>query len=675
MISSTDRIGKNEKVSPKALRLLELVGAGYKVPPFLIITSEELGRVCGGLNCDRARLAKLVSEILHVFPCNKYAVRSSVETEDLENSSQAGQFKTVLNVAPSSLHESMFSVIQVALEKLPRGIAQCSIIVQEFIEPDYAGVIFTRNPIMGREMVVEYRHGVGDKVVGGEDVVRIRYLQSYAKQYVHALANIEELSKTASAIERMYNFPQDIEWAQEGGTTFILQCRPITSITKAAWEGIVHVESNLPSGDTFYYEKTSISETFPCPRPLALSILMMLYSKGGPVEKAYKHIGVKYVTNENLLHVFGNEVLVDRNIELQTLFPILGYKKANSDIVKWETWYGMLSTCRNVWALSRLSVRRHLRHELQIKYITEAVSSNPLSIEDNIHLLRNHYSSIFEINIFAQKALSNLKRHLGKDSRYLSGLLGTEGLNQEGELSDTSLRGNSINIDDNSLFMSTRESLVDSEVGRVTGVWWTSLPKWKQVGLTRHVECAKKYMRLRESARVLSVRLINCLRKSVEERGVELFPNTSDLIYFATINEILEKHISRGSCEDRKKLYEHYSHLVIPSYIASFVKAEKKTLCNIGVSPGVGQGVIVTKSDIESVPGKKILYTEILSPDLVRYFNSVVGIISKSGGMLSHLAIMAREAKIPVVVLEGSFDVPVGSVGSIDGLTGELKVF
>jgi pyruvate,water dikinase len=111
-----------------------------------------------------------------------------------------------------------------------------------------------------------------------------------------------------------------------------------------------------------------------------------------------------------------------------------------------------------------------------------------------------------------------------------------------------------------------------------------------------------------------------------------------------------------------------------PSYFASFVKSTKKTSHNIGVSSGIGEGIFVTKANIGTVTGKKILYTEVLSPDIVQYFDSIVGIVSNSGGMLSHLAIMAREAKIPVVVTNSSKTIPFGKIGSINGLTGELKV-
>jgi pyruvate,water dikinase len=56
-------------------------------------------------------------------------------------------------------------------------------------------------------------------------------------------------------------------------------------------------------------------------------------------------------------------------------------------------------------------------------------------------------------------------------------------------------------------------------------------------------------------------------------------------------------------------------------------------------------------------------------------FHKVKGIISESGGMLSHCAIIARECKIPAVVsVKGALNLKDGSNVSIDGDSGEIRV-
>jgi len=45
----------------------------------------------------------------------------------------------------------------------------------------------------------------------------------------------------------------------------------------------------------------------------------------------------------------------------------------------------------------------------------------------------------------------------------------------------------------------------------------------------------------------------------------------------------------------------------------------------------------------------KIVVVQTLNPELITYFDYISGIISVQGSLLSHLAIVARERKIPVV--------------------------
>ncbi len=71
------------------------------------------------------------------------------------------------------------------------------------------------------------------------------------------------------------------------------------------------------------------------------------------------------------------------------------------------------------------------------------------------------------------------------------------------------------------------------------------------------------------------------------------------------------------------------------------------------VSAGVAQGILVNKETIErDIPKNQtiILQTEMLSPGLTKYFDKISGIVSNNGGLLSHLAIIAREKNIPVLV-------------------------
>ncbi len=111
----------------------------------------------------------------------------------------------------------------------------------------------------------------------------------------------------------------------------------------------------------------------------------------------------------------------------------------------------------------------------------------------------------------------------------------------------------------------------------------------------------------------------------------------------------------------------------LPSTLVSkFVKLENKVL--IGVSTGIAEGELVSLDGLGR-RGKKILYTKILSPDLVSCFDKIEGIVSESGSLLSHLAIMARENSIPVVVnvdLKRE-DIVLGETVVINGSEGSVE--
>jgi phosphohistidine swiveling domain-containing protein len=236
-----------------------------------------------------------------------------------------------------------------------------------------------------------------------------------------------------------------------------------------------------------------------------------------------------------------------------------------------------------------------------------------------------------------------------------------------------SLRGNSLNIDDITPFTARRT--IATEHMATTGFekWWSSLPHWKQIGFTPHIERARGYVKLREYARMLSVRLIDNLRTTIEDQATVLFPETKDLLFFATIEEIIGGEVVKSRCEERQREYKERLPLVMPQYVASFVKAPTNSHC-VGVSPGIAEGVIVARENLNDNPQEKILYTERLTPDIVQYFSSIKGIVSQHGGILSHLAIMARESGIPVLVTNGSFSTPLGKRCRINGLTGEVTV-
>lgn len=109
------------------------------------------------------------------------------------------------------------------------------VLVQRMIDADVAGVLFTVHPTRGREdeMLVEACSGTAHDLVGGritgETTLVISGVAAQASELLGT--RLEVLLEAARRIERTEGSPQDIEWAFEGGRLWILQARPITGFS------------------------------------------------------------------------------------------------------------------------------------------------------------------------------------------------------------------------------------------------------------------------------------------------------------------------------------------------------------------------------------------------------------------------------------------------------------
>ena len=132
----------------KALALIKLQQGGFTVPHFLV--------------CDVSWSKKQISEnIDRELPTVDYfAVRSSATNEDSKEQSFAGHFYSGLAVT----REAVFDEISKVNESFGKMLG--SVIVQEFIPSDTAGVMFTE--VDGNTVVVNATVGLCQPVVNGE---------------------------------------------------------------------------------------------------------------------------------------------------------------------------------------------------------------------------------------------------------------------------------------------------------------------------------------------------------------------------------------------------------------------------------------------------------------------------------------------------------------------------
>ena len=189
--------------------------------------------------------ASIFEEILD-FNKNTYAVRSSSSNEDGENKSFAGQYITELfcgtmEFTIKSIRKCWKSLLGVGLEKYQDENTDNlfgGIIIQRMINADYAGVMFTKNPVSNNKdcIIIECCKGVAAKLVDNRVIPDRYFINKKTMEITGQISEhnilkekIMELCEIGKKLEDYYNCDLDIEWACENNILYLIQCRPITT--------------------------------------------------------------------------------------------------------------------------------------------------------------------------------------------------------------------------------------------------------------------------------------------------------------------------------------------------------------------------------------------------------------------------------------------------------------
>ncbi len=241
----------------KAATLAVLRRAGFEVPPGIVVSAE-------GLNDTHDELPEAVRKTLAEVPDllgpGPWAVRSSSTAEDSEWASFAGQFETVLNVDRAGLADAVLRCCRSGLTDRVRAYGgdretgSMAVLIQPMIAADAAGVAFTTDPVTGRHRtVIEAVQGLGERLVSGAATPERWIVEengSIAAPSVATALNAEKarsVGDLARKVELHLGRPQDIEWAIGGGSLWLLQARPITTLPRPGPE-LIPIPIDVPPG-------------------------------------------------------------------------------------------------------------------------------------------------------------------------------------------------------------------------------------------------------------------------------------------------------------------------------------------------------------------------------------------------------------------------------------------
>jgi pyruvate,water dikinase len=239
-------VGKWSQAGGKGAALARFYQAGYPVPDGFVIlprafsgdtlTPQAWEGVKGHLKRMRAAHPKIA-----------FAVRSSALSEDSLQASFAGEFETVLDVhSDEMIHAAIHEVHRSRDSERVRAYNQAkkikashdmAVVVQQLIRADISGVLFTADPVSGERgvMIGNFVYGFGEELVSGESEP-YTFTLAHPKGKYAGPADLKrhgvKLYRLARKLEDDLDNAQDIEWAIANGKLYLLQSRPITTLTE-----------------------------------------------------------------------------------------------------------------------------------------------------------------------------------------------------------------------------------------------------------------------------------------------------------------------------------------------------------------------------------------------------------------------------------------------------------
>lgn len=203
------------------------------------------------------------------------AIRSSATAEDLPDASFAGQQDTFLHVKGTEevieyvrkCWASLFEARAIFYREendFDHSKVLIAVVVQQMVDADKAGVMFTVNPSTGENIaLIEGSWGLGEAVVSGtvtpdnyavnkedNEIITVKISdkksmfandeegtskevpvpEDLRNKRVLSDEELIKLTEMGKRIQAHYGKPQDTEWAMEGEDLFLLQSRPITTL-------------------------------------------------------------------------------------------------------------------------------------------------------------------------------------------------------------------------------------------------------------------------------------------------------------------------------------------------------------------------------------------------------------------------------------------------------------
>jgi pyruvate,water dikinase len=593
--------------------------------------------------------------------------RSSSVIEDTSTSSMAGQFATIADIRDLRDLERAVQAVLDSRARTGAGAAPMAVLVQPMVEPAVAGVLFGIDPVTGRtdRRVVSAVEGSPEPLVSGA-VVGARYVLDERGRAVYVERDdgprlrpreLRRLGALATQVAEVFGGPQDVEWAvTTEGHLLLLQSRPVTTEANGVPVGPVYGPG--PIAETFPEPLTELEQDLWVP-PLkeALAQAVRLAGTASKRDVAASAIVVTVRGHVGIdLRLAGE--LVERPSLLQRLNPVPPIRRL-----------------RGAWRVGRLrSALPSLAEHLLDRTDADLRAVPPLQALTNRQLLA-----------LLHRSRDALRAHHAHE--ILMGLLV--------DTATTRMTGASIAL--RVLIEAREDGLTDSEILEHSPVVLALVPPRisarsalpataDTLSLGPTPESGNEAAVLREALRLRARWVQELASRAAWELGERLVADGDlpdvELIRHLTLDH-LDAIITKRAIVVPGLVQAHH-HDFGTRLPARFRMSDTGQAISVphareaGGGTGAGGGIArgpVTHDASDPPPGS-VLVTTTLSPGLGPRLVHLVGIVAETGSVLSHLAILAREANVATVVgYAGAVeDLPEGTVVTVDGDTGRVTV-
>ncbi|MGE3918108.1 MAG: PEP/pyruvate-binding domain-containing protein [Hyphomicrobiaceae bacterium] len=303
-----------DDVGNKAMRLGALLGKGIPVPDGVVLTPAFVARWSEVAPDDRRRLCRRIVRAAGRGPFavrssaaaeDQAAASHAGVFESVTDVTEDGLAEAIDRVAAS------FGSGRAAT--YGTGAGEGAILVQRMIAGRHAGVLFTRAPDAAGLSLVEVVTGGAEALVSGRarpSAYRFGRRSLSPVDGASPPLDLRPLLEIGARIEEVIGRAQDIEWVSDGRRLWIVQSRDITAsasdtpaLVLAEWDRALALAA--PSAATRHGDvapalaRNEMCELLPRPTPASHSLIEALHASGGSADLAARALGLAYRVEES----------------------------------------------------------------------------------------------------------------------------------------------------------------------------------------------------------------------------------------------------------------------------------------------------------------------------------------------------------------------------------------